>query len=66
MNACSSASGRNPRRILTMADTLRMDADYRTRFGGVTLRRLTATVVLPALLAAALAVFAALALLVEP
>ena len=55
-----------PRRILTMADTLRMDADYRTRFGGVTLRRLTATLVLPALLAAALAVFAALALLVEP
>jgi hypothetical protein len=56
----------DPRRIMTMADTLRMDADYRTRFGGVTLRRLTAQVVVPALLAAAIAVFSALALLVEP
>ncbi len=30
-----------PRAIRTMADTLRMDADYRTRHGGATLRRLT-------------------------
>lgn len=45
-----------PRRIHTMADTLRMDADYRTRHGGSTLRALTGRNVTPALGALALAV----------
>ncbi|HEV2006151.1 MAG TPA: hypothetical protein VGQ85_05995 [Candidatus Limnocylindrales bacterium] len=45
-----------PRSIRTMADTLRMDAEYRTRHGGVTLRRLTFKLISPALAAAALAV----------
>jgi hypothetical protein len=45
-----------PRSIRTMADTLRMDAEYRTRHGGVTLRRLTFKLMSPALAAAALAV----------
>lgn len=45
-----------PRSIQTMADTLRMDAEYRTRYGGVTLRRLTFKLISPALAAAALAV----------
>lgn len=50
-----SAHG-TPRSIRTMADTLRMDAEYRTRHGGVTLRRLTFRLITPALAAAALAV----------
>jgi hypothetical protein len=45
-----------PRSIRTMADTLRMDAEYRTRHGGVTLRRLTFKLISPALAAGALAV----------
>jgi hypothetical protein len=55
-----------PRRVLTMADTLRMDADYRTRHGGATLRRLTVSVVGPAVMAAGLAVICGLLLLVSP
>lgn len=46
----------SPRSIRTMADTLRMDAEYRTRHGGLTLRRLTYRQIGPALGAAALAV----------
>jgi hypothetical protein len=49
-----------PRSIRTMADTLRMDAEYRTRHGGVTLRRLTFKLISPALAAAALAVISLL------
>jgi hypothetical protein len=49
-----------PRSIRTMADTLRMDAEYRTRHGGVTLRRLTFRLIGPALAAAALAVISLL------
>lgn len=52
--ALRAAHGR-PRSIRTMADTLRMDAEYRTRHGGATLRRLTFKLVSPALAAAALA-----------
>lgn len=54
-----------PRRIHTMADTLRMDADYRTHHGGSTLRTLTARNMTPALGAAALAVIFGLLLLLE-
>lgn len=53
-----------PRRVLTMADTLRMDADYRTRHGGETLRGLTWRNSTPALGAATLALICALLLLV--
>lgn len=53
-----------PRRSLSMADTLRMDADYRSRHGGATLRELTWRNSTPALGAAALAVICALLLLV--
>ena len=45
----------SPRQIRTMADTLRMDADYRTHHGGVTLRPLTAKLVAPGVCAAVLA-----------
>jgi hypothetical protein len=53
-----------PRAIHTMADTLRMDAEYRTRHGGVTLRRLTFKLVNPALAAAGLALICGLLFLV--
>ena len=46
----------SPRSIRTMADTPRMDGEYRTRHGGVTLRRLTFKLISPALAAMALAV----------
>jgi hypothetical protein len=52
-----------PRRVLTMADTLRMDADCRTRHGGATLGGLTASVTSPAIFAAILAVICGLLLL---
>ena len=53
-----------PRRVRTMADSLRMDADYRTHHGGTTLTRLTLRNVWPALASLALAVVCALLLLV--
>jgi hypothetical protein len=46
-----------------MADTLRMDVDYRTHHGGSTLRTLTARNMTPALGAAGLAVIFAVLLL---
>jgi len=52
-----------PRAIHTMADTLRMDAEYRTRHGGVTLRRLTFRLVSPALAALSLVLICLLLLL---
>jgi hypothetical protein len=52
-----------PRSIRSMADTLRMDADFRIHHGGLTLRPLTVKLVAPALGAAALAVLCALLLL---
>ena len=52
-----------PRSITTMADTLRMDADYRTRHGGSTLRPLTARIVTPALASGVLVVVCALLVL---
>lgn len=55
----------NPRLIHTMADTLRMDADYRTRHGGATLRRLTLRIMTPALAALGLAVICGLLLLLD-
>jgi hypothetical protein len=54
----------SPRRVLTMADSLRMDADYRTRHGGITLRPMMIRLVTPALAAVALAIVSALLLLV--
>jgi len=48
-----------------MADTLRMDADYRSRHGGATLRGITLRNMTPALAAAALAAVAVLLLLVS-
>ncbi|HEY2915967.1 MAG TPA: hypothetical protein VGI98_02015 [Candidatus Limnocylindrales bacterium] len=53
-----------PRRIVTMADTLRMDADYRTRHGGATLGGITLRNMTPAIGAAALVVISILLLLV--
>ena len=53
-----------PRRVLTMADSLRMDADYRSHHGGLTLTRLTTRVIWPALAATLLAVVCALLLVV--
>jgi hypothetical protein len=52
----------SPRVIRTMADTLRMDADFRTHHGGMTLRPLIPRLVGPALGAAALAVLCAVLL----
>jgi hypothetical protein len=42
-----------------MADTLRMDADFRTHHGGLTLRPLTYRLLTPAIAAALLAVICA-------
>ena len=58
-----AAHGR-PRQVHTMADSLRMDDDYRRRHAGATLGRLTWRVVSPALAALALAVISGLLLLV--
>jgi len=52
-----------PRQVRTMADSLRMDADYRTHHGGRTLRRLTLRLISPALGAAFLAVICGLLVL---
>jgi hypothetical protein len=49
-----------PRSIRTMADTLRMDADFRIHHGGLTLRPLTAKLIAPAIGAGVLAVLCAL------
>jgi hypothetical protein len=54
----------SPRKILTMADTLRMDADFRVHHGGMTLRPLIPRLIGPAIGAAVLAVLCA-ALLVS-
>jgi hypothetical protein len=51
------------RPVMTMADSLRMDADFRTRFGGTTLRPITLRLIMPGITAAALAVICALLLL---
>jgi hypothetical protein len=53
----------SPRVIRTMADTLRMDADFRTHHGGMTLRPLLPRLVGPALATATLAVLCAALLL---
>ena len=53
-----------PRHVLTMADSLRMDADYRSHHGGATLSRLTMRAIWPGLAAMILAVVCALLLLV--
>src|SRR5512140_1064909 len=45
-----------PRAIRTMNDMLALDADYRTRFGAVRLRPVTARIVMPGLAVALLAV----------
>lgn len=52
-----------PRQIRTMADLLRMDADFRTHHGGLTLRPLTIKLVTPAIAAALLAVICGLLLI---
>lgn len=57
-----AAHGR-PRTVRTMADSLRMDDDYRRRHGGATLGGLTWSIVAPALGALALAVISGLLLL---
>lgn len=46
-----------PRAIRTIPDMLALDLDYRTRFGGTRLRPLTARIILPAVVVAAIAVF---------
>jgi hypothetical protein len=52
-----------PQPVRTMADSLRMDAEYRTRHAGVTLRRLTWRIMTPAFAAAGLAIICGLLLL---
>ena len=52
-----------PRRIAQMTDMLALDADYRTRFGGSRLRRLTARLIAPAIAAGVIAVLAFVLLL---
>ena len=52
-----------PRPVRSMADSLQHDAEYRTRFGGVTLRRLTFRIMTPAFAAAGLAIICGLLLL---
>ena len=52
-----------PRPVRTMADSLRMDAEYRSRHGGTTLRRLTFNLMAPAFAAAGLAIICGLLLL---
>jgi len=52
-----------PRRIERMADVLALDADYRTRFGGRRLRRLTARLMAPAIAAGIVAALALVLLL---
>ena len=52
-----------PRRIERMPDMLALDADYRTRFGGSRLRRITARVMAPAIVAGIVAVLALVLLL---
>ncbi|HEX8024752.1 MAG TPA: hypothetical protein VF484_00975, partial [Candidatus Limnocylindrales bacterium] len=52
-----------PRPVRTMADSLQHDAEYRTRHGGVTLRRITFRIMAPAFVAAALAILSGLLLL---
>jgi hypothetical protein len=52
-----------PRLVLSMADSLVHDAEYRTRHGGVTLRRLTFRLMTPAFTAAALAIICGLLVL---
>ncbi len=54
-----------PRPVRSMADSLRHDAEYRTRHGGVTLRRLTFRLMAPAFVAAGLAIICGLLLLVS-
>ncbi len=53
----------NPRPIRTMSDMLALDADYRTRFGGMRLRRTTIRIMVPAAFAACV-LLVSLALLV--
>jgi len=53
----------NPRLVRTMAESLRMDAEYRSRLGGSTLRRLTVNLMAPAFAAAGLAIICGLLLL---
>ena len=48
-----------PRPIRTMPDMLALDADYRTRHGGVSLRTITARLIAPAIVLALLAVLSA-------
>lgn len=55
----------DPRTVRTVADSLVLDAEYRTRHGGVTLRRLTWRVMTPAFLSAGLAIICGLLLLLD-
>ena len=53
-----------PKRIERMADMLMLDADYRLRFGGRELRRITFRAIAPALLTAALTILSIVLLVV--
>jgi hypothetical protein len=52
-----------PRPVRTMADSLRMDAEYRTRYAGTTLKGLTYRIMAPTFAAAGLAIICGLLLL---
>ncbi len=54
-----------PRPVRTMADSLVMDAEYRTRHAGITLGRLTWRIMTPAFLSAGLAIICGLLLLLD-
>jgi hypothetical protein len=56
----------SPRPVRTMPDMLALDADYRTRFGGIELRPLLLRIVAPAVAAALLAVLSLALLIVVP
>jgi hypothetical protein len=55
----------DPRAVRTMADAQELDAEYRSRHGGVTLRRLTVLNVMPGLAAAALTLISGTLLLLS-
>jgi hypothetical protein len=63
--AAARAAHGVPRPVQTMADAQRMDDEYRTRHGGVTLRRLTFSTMTPALASAGLAVICGLLVLLD-
>ena len=55
-----------PRPVRVMPDMLALDADYRTRFGGSRVRPITMRIVIPAIIAALVAVLSLILVVVSP